>query len=416
MSAQSQCSHSVMALLEGNKHLANGIEDYYMNCLVTLACRNFSAPAVRCAHMMARGLAGNGCNVDFVVGGSGLYIGKDHEGCIDYHFHCLASTNEKRGSALAHFLMLRNGIINKRWDVIVFYSVGLQFISLISLARRHGIKIVYVQGDHYVPLPGMNTLDRGKLAIINIIDCYLSRRSNLNALTGTLLLSEHFHKQAPNVPIHLSYPPIDTDLFSKGDATKIRKYYGLLDKKIIVYCGSVGSLEGIEVLLNAMYIVSKSNTKTHLVIAGKLGVIDHALVQQIDYPKLAEDLGIFNRVSFTGFIDQNEVRGLLCAADLLIMPKLNHRRNAVAAPIKISEYLASGRPVIASMVGDIATRFQDGVELRFCVPGDSDDLAEKILQMLDEHEATKKIAANGQAYARQQFDYLTWGSQVLKLI
>lgn len=387
-----------------------------MNCVVAAASRNFSAAASRCAHMMARGLAANGCSVDFIVGGRGDYPGKDHEGCTDYRFHCLATTEKQRGSPFAHFRMLYCGIIQKRWDVMVFYSVGVQFIPLISLARRHGLKIVYVQGDHYVPLQGMTVHYRAKLAVVNAIDCYLALRADLNVLTGTSLLGDHFRKQAPNVPFYLSYPPIDTDLFAEGDGAGFRSRYGLGDQKIIAYCGSIGSLEGVEVLIRAMRRVAQTHPHAHLVIAGKLGVYDHALSRQIDYPVLAAELGIADRVTFTGFIDEDGVRGLLQAAYLLVMPKLDHRRNAVAAPIKLSEYLAAGKPVVASTVGDVATRFNDGVELLFCDPGNFNDLAVKLSQLLDAPELALKIADEGHAYACKHFDYRSWGRDVLTLL
>jgi len=384
-----------------------------LNCLVTVACRNYQVSSFRCAHMMARGLAVNGCNVDFLIGGSGEFQGSDQEDCSDYQFYCLATRGEKKGSAFVHFQTLRSGIINKRWDIILLYSVGVQFLHVVSLAKQYGIKVIYVQGDQYIPLPGMLFRHRIKLKFINAINRYLSRHADLNVLTGTQLLADHFQQQAPNVPIHLCYPPIDTTLFSKGDHLGFRQRYGLKDKILIVYCGSVGSLEGVEVLIRAMRLVSKSISQAHLVIAGKLGVMDHALTEQVDYQALTENLGISSNVTFTGFLDHEEVRGLLRAADLLIMAKLDHRRNSVAAPIKLSEYLASGRPVIASTVGDIASRFKDGVELCFCHPGNSENLADKILEMIGSPEASERIAVNGQNYARNHFDYRSWGRDVL---
>ena len=387
-----------------------------MKCLVTGACRNFSAAASRCAHMMARGLAANKCIVDVVIGGLGDYYGKDHEGCTDYNFTCLAKSDGKPGSVLKHFRMMYNGIIENRWDLIVFYSVGVQFVPLVTLARRHGIKIVYVQGDHYVTLPGMSIKDRFKLSIINWIDRYLSTHADLNALAGTSVLAEYFLEQAPKTPIYVSYPPIDIDLFSLGDGDCFRKRYSLGNKLIIGYCGGVGSLEGVEVLIRAMRLVANIVPEAHLVIAGRLGDYDHALSQQIDYPKLVAELDITDRVTFTGFIDQTEVRGLLSASTLLTMPKLEHRRNAVAAPIKLSEYFASGTPVIATTVGDIGTRFHNGSELLFCIPGDSKDLSEKIVYLLNHPDVAQQIASNGQVYARKNFDYRTWGVDILNLL
>jgi glycosyltransferase involved in cell wall biosynthesis len=381
-----------------------------------MSCETFAAPAFRCAHMMARGLAGNDCEVDFVVGGMGLFLGTDHEECADYTFQCFASTPNAHRSFYKYYSFVKSGIIKKRWDVVLFYSVGLQFVPLVMYARRCGVKIIYVQGDHYVPLPGMNVLDRLKLFIINSVDVFMSRKSDLNALTGTSVLLEHYRKQAPVIPIYLSYPPIDVDLFSAGDSQKALSKYNLKDKLVIVYCGSVVSLEGIEIMLNAMRVVSQFSEQAHLVIAGKLDVVDYALSYKVDYKKISNELGIRDRVTFTDFIDQVAVRDLLSAANILLMPKLDHHRNAVAAPIKLSEYLASGRPVIASSVGDVSERFEDGIELCLCEPGDSSDLALKIIYMLDNPHIAEQIADNGQEYARKHFDYISWGKQVLNLL
>lgn len=386
-----------------------------LRCLVTLSCRNYSAPASRCAHMMAKGLSINNCAVDFIVGGNCDYPDEDYDPMDDYYYYnCISKNKNIIKADYDHYNEIRKGIIERRWDIILFYSVGVPFLPLILVAKKYNIKIIYVQGDHYVALSGMTWRHKIKLIIINYLDLYLSRNSNLNVLTGTKLLANHILNNAPNVPVYLCFPPINVDLYSGGKTGNCECVKGR--DKTIVYCGGVTSLEGVDVLIHSFALLQKKYSDVRLVIAGKLNVYDHALREQIDYEKLTVELKISHKVTFTGFIEQKKVIKLLKSASILVMPKRQHRRNAVAAPIKLTEYMASGRPVIASKVGDLENLFKDGEEIMLCEPGNIADLTDKLTILLESPELAEKIGANGKDYAIANFAYDSWGKKVLNMI
>jgi glycosyltransferase involved in cell wall biosynthesis len=84
---------------------------------------------------------------------------------------------------------------------------------------------------------------------------------------------------------------------------------------------------------------------------------------------LARDLGVEHRTVFTGSIAHEQVPELVAAFDVAVVPYREQRR-FYFSPLKLYEYLAAGRPVVAADVGEIGhciasgktgLRYQPGV-------------------------------------------------------
>ena len=70
---------------------------------------------------------------------------------------------------------------------------------------------------------------------------------------------------------------------------------------------------------------------------------------------LAGAYGIADRLWQTGFIPDDQVGGYLACADVMRLPMEDRAANRGRLPNKLLDYLAAGRPVVASPVGDIKT-------------------------------------------------------------
>jgi N-acetyl-alpha-D-glucosaminyl L-malate synthase BshA len=114
--------------------------------------------------------------------------------------------------------------------------------------------------------------------------------------------------------------------------------------------------------------------------------------------QLAEDLGVIDRVTFTGVLDG--VADLLQAADLLLLPSQTESFGLVAL-----EAMASGVPVVASDVGGLPEVVEHGVSGFLAPMGDVDQMAEYAIQILSDCDVCRAFSTAARKQAVEHFDY-----------
>lgn len=134
----------------------------------------------------------------------------------------------------------------------------------------------------------------------------------------------------------------------------------------LLYFGRIEKVKGIETLLHATKLVlSKSDIK--LVIAGTGSYLPSAI-------KLAEELGISDKISFLGHCNKTTINELLGKCFATVTPSIW----AETFGLTLIESLCMERPVIASNIGGMTEILEEGKTGLFVKPGSVSDLAEKI--------------------------------------
>ena len=128
---------------------------------------------------------------------------------------------------------------------------------------------------------------------------------------------------------------IDLALFNpdKKDSAILKKYH-LPAKPILLYVGRLDKEKNVDVVLRAVAAVPKT-TNFHLAVAGKGQ-------EQNKLKKLAEKLGIQNRVTFLGFVPNEDLPALYATSDCFVIACEAELQCIVAM-----EAMASGLPIIA---------------------------------------------------------------------
>lgn len=191
----------------------------------------------------------------------------------------------------------------------------------------------------------------------------------------------------------------DGDMFNPiTSGLEIRKEYRLEDKKVICYSGSLDQQwQGIEDILNSAKIVSSADPSVRFLIIGNTAGQEELL-------KSAPE-----NVIFTGSVDHSEVPGYLAAADVLLAPyKLKKGFEDVGfynSPVKLFEYMAMGKAIVTSSIGQISEVIEHGKTGLLIEPGDYKELAENILMLLENKQLREKLGSN----ARVEFERnYTW--------
>lgn len=177
-----------------------------------------------------------------------------------------------------------------------------------------------------------------------------------------------------------------------------RKTYNQINKKKIIFIGSLVTLMGVDLLLKAMPKIIEKIPDVKLEIVGG-GPEEKNLIL------LAKKLFLMNHISFHGWIKNNKDKWrMLSDASIGIAPfntKIFREEVKNADPAKVKEYLAMGVPVIAT---DAVSKNIEKAKCGLIVPFDVNYLANAIITLLPDNNKLMQYRKNAIKYMKQ-FDF-----------
>jgi glycosyltransferase involved in cell wall biosynthesis len=106
-----------------------------------------------------------------------------------------------------------------------------------------------------------------------------------------------------------------------------------------------------------------------------------------------------------GCVDDRTLEASYRGATALLMPLWDDDRSRTRLPNKMGEYLATGRPIVTSKVGDLTDFLIDNVNAYLTDPGNEGDFAEKMMSILLDPRRADRIGAAGQQACLVHLDY-----------
>lgn len=190
---------------------------------------------------------------------------------------------------------------------------------------------------------------------------------------------------------------VDPARYTQPAGTDIRSGLGIPgDAMLVVYLGRIEGTKGIDILINAMPLVWQQQSQVYLVIAG-YGNSYSAMVQAM----LREVNGNGgNRAWLLENITETVKTALLQQSEMLVLPSVNESFGMV-----FLEAWACRKPVIGMRIGAIQSVVSEGEDGLLVQPGDTADLAKKILQLVNNSHMREKLGSNG--YKKTMENY-TW--------
>ncbi len=146
---------------------------------------------------------------------------------------------------------------------------------------------------------------------------------------------------------------------------------------LISYVGVMAPQDGVDQALRALALVHARRSDWHAVLAGE-GEARAGLQQ------LADELGLAGSVEFPGWLDDEQISRLLSTSDVCLAPEPLTPLNDVSTMVKIAEYLAISRPVVAYNLRE--SRRAAGAAAAYAAPNDVGSFAERITELLDDPE------------------------------
>jgi len=192
--------------------------------------------------------------------------------------------------------------------------------------------------------------------------------------------------------------PVGADLIQFNpqiNGREIKKRYGI-NGPLILYVGQLHGAQYINLFIKAANIVLHQKPESMFMIVGE-GFMEQPLRE------LVYELAIQNKVIFTGSVPQHEIPEYIAAADICVAPFKDTAVTRCKSPLKIVEYMAMGKAIVASNVGEVR-KMLGGVGI-LVGPGDFHLLAEGILTLLKDKTMRDNLGRSARKRAERKYNW-----------
>ena len=183
---------------------------------------------------------------------------------------------------------------------------------------------------------------------------------------------------------------------------EVREQAGL----IISCVGTIGPQDGFDHLIRAMshLVHQEERTDIYCLILGTGAALPAV-------KELTTECGLDEYVRFTGYATAEPLRRYLSSTDIFVDPAPENTYNDHSTTIKIMEYMAMERPVVAYDLTEHRVSAEESA--LYAQPNESKDLARQILTLMDDPQLRREMGARGR---RRVEDALAWTHQEANLI
>lgn len=197
----------------------------------------------------------------------------------------------------------------------------------------------------------------------------------------------------------------DIERFHPGiSGESIRNKYGI-DKELVLYLGQLHGGQYVELFIEtASRVVNDYQRDVFFMIVGDGYRAD-------ELKGLAHKLNLDGKVIFTGAVNHDMVPEYIAAAHICVACFRENEVTVCKSPLKIVEYLASGKPIVASNVGDVPVMMGGAGIL--VPPGNVNALAEGILRFLDDGELRRISGELARKRAEEEYNWVVTAGNLL---
>lgn len=179
------------------------------------------------------------------------------------------------------------------------------------------------------------------------------------------------------------------------------------DKNTIITVSRLVKKNGLSDLIRAMNKVVEKFPEAKLLIVGSG---EEEREEEKKLKRLVKELNLGEVVEFCGEVKYEDTPRYLSKARIFVRPSLSEGLGSA-----FLEAMASGLAVIGTPVGGIPDFLKNGETGLFCRPGDSKDIAEKIIRLLEDNELRDRLADNGRKLVEEKYSWENIASKFQEL-
>jgi glycosyltransferase involved in cell wall biosynthesis len=270
-----------------------------------------------------------------------------------------------------------------RLDVIHTHHPFLLGQTAASKARDLNLPLVftfhtqYHEYTHYVPFSQEQVQEFLKDRVMNWLREYMRKCQHIvipSESMRSILVNDY------GLVDHFTVIPTGIDIapYKEADGSPLRTEWGWPDDKVIISVGRLAEEKNWGTLLQAFALALKEQQNLRLVLVG-----DGPQAQTLR--QLADELGITERVLFTGSLPFAQVPTYLKAADLFAFASVTETQGLATL-----EAMAAGLPVVAVSGPGTSDIVDEGVQ-GYLVQNDPQDLAKRLVELICNPDAMSEF-------------------------
>jgi glycosyltransferase involved in cell wall biosynthesis len=300
------------------------------------------------------------------------------------------------------YFALRSAIQATRPDFI-YDRYALFSVAPLLIARLYNIRLVLEVNDATI-------IQRSRPLRLKRLARFIER-TVFHQAPIVLTVSGYFKQlivDAYGVPcskIFVIPNAVDPERFPGADHHHFRTAMGLQDKSVIGVVGAFVPWHGIDFLIESVQHLLKGQKNLKVLLVG-----DGPALPQID--ALVKRLGLQKLVECTGFVPSGDVPRYISCMDICLMPDSNEH----GSPIKIFEYMAMGKPVVAPRYSPIEEIIEDGKTGILFKAHDKMGLCHAVQTLLNDGGLRNRLGAAAREYVLSHHSWDANAQRVLSIL
>lgn len=283
---------------------------------------------------------------------------------------------------------------------------------LSAMIRRHGIDLIHANSLRAGIMASLFRWHHRRPVIWHVRDmppggfigwaiCYLAGRSADAVIGISQSVLQAFRDNGLDRNLHLVHNGVKVPDMAPGEMAEHRKrirqqLHTPEGAKVAAIIGQIAPWKRQEDAIRAARLLIDQGYPFYLWIVGEAKFRRENAEYEVMLKGLAEDLGIADRVRFTGF--RTDVMEICCAADLLFLCSDNEPFGRV-----VIESMSVGTPAVATNAGGVPEIIEDGVTGLMYETGRIEELAARAARLLEDEETRIRMGQKAAAAVRQRF-------------
>ena len=202
---------------------------------------------------------------------------------------------------------------------------------------------------------------------------------------------------------------VELEMFESPREVPVREKLGIPpEKKIVCYCGNTYEGRGIELLAD---MAERLPNAEFLVVGGTENYIR-------PHRESARSRGLDN-FTMIGIVPHGEVSSYLLASDILVLPyssamtiKGGTKAGDFTSPLKVFEYMAAGKPIVATEIPSVLEILEPGINSVTVPPDDPKEFFAALLSLINDPNLCMRISKNALSDVRKY----TWKNRAEKIL
>src|SRR3989344_1673686 len=357
------------------------------------------------------------------VGGSELAIKNITDRINDFEFDLITARLDKKSLKrqidgnvsifrVGGFFSLTKGLLPKNFLPLAIFFKAKSLIKQNNYKLIHAFQASGAAGAgwllkfFYPQLPFIITMQEGKELekqgfLINFFRKLIIKKID-RATAISNYLKNYIFKIKPSLQVELIPNGVDPKMFARefsyGDMAGLENKLGIkADDKVIISSSRLVPKNGIDLLIEAIYILATSDKRQVTSNYKLLLVGDGPLLVSLKFK--VKSLNLESKVIFTGAVNNLELPLYLKISDVFVRPSRSE-----GLGISFLEAMAAGIPIIATKIGGIPDFLEDRKTGLFCTL-DPSDIASKINIIFENDTLRQQIIKNSRLLVEEKYDW-----------